>query len=334
MKLYVSCSVWGRRKRPDGVASLVLLDFDLKEEVARYDCGLAPGATRGFAGLTYDGDHLYAVRPVGGEHDEILRCDRASLAPVRRVPLAGCYDVHQIDYFDGLLWLANTNRHEIVVLDPRNEQVVGRHVLLPGVPEERVLTESRPKDGGDHRRRPHFNSLVVSDGLVQAGLFGTDSGNFLGSQLIAVRWGRGAGAAVEFHSPEPLPVNGFRYPHNVHRRPDGSVLGCSSAEGELRHGDRVLKLDGWPRGVAATRTDFYVGISSSSYGLSTSAARNQNPESPAAVVRIDRARMTVEDWYEFERPGQIYEVRLAEGCDLGMSANMHLDAPAGLRDAA
>lgn len=334
MKLYVSCSVWGRRKRPDGVASLIHLDFDSKAELARYDCELSPGATRGFAGLAYDDDRVYTVRPLGGEHDEILCCDRTTLEPTRRIPLPGCSDVHQIDLFGGLLWLANTNRHEIVAVDPTSGAVAGRHVLLPGAPEERALIESHQKDEGDHRRRPHFNSLIVSPGVVQAGLFGTDAGNFLGSQLIEVSWAREPDGTVRFHSPCPLPVNGFRYPHNVHRRPDGAVLGCSSAEGDFRHGDRNLKLDGWPRGVAITQSDFYVGISSSSYGLSRSAARNLNPECPAAVVRIDRDRLTIEDWYEFERAGQIYEVRLAEGRDLGMSANMHLDVPSPRRRAA
>jgi hypothetical protein len=325
VKLYISCAAWGARKAHDGSAGLFLIDFDSRRVLRRYDCDICPGAARGFAGLTYDEKWLYAVRPLGGLPDEIVVLDPISLGRIRSIPLPGCHDVHQIDMFDGLLWITNTNHHEIVVLDPQTEEVVGRYVVLPGIPEERVLTLSDRKMEGDHRKRPHINSLLVSAGVVQAGLFGTDQGNFLGSQVIELGWERTGDGAARFHSSRPLPVNGFRYPHNVHVRADGTVIGCSSSEGEFRYGKRVLQLGGWPRGVAITPSDLFVGISSYSYGLSRSEERNRKPESNAAVVRIDRATLTIKDRYDFDRIGQLYEVRLAEGRDFGMSAHAHRD---------
>src|SRR5262249_1758064 len=155
-----------------------------------------------------------------------------------------------------------------------------------------ALTASHVDSRGDHRQRPHINSIMVTDGVVQLGLFGTGRGDFGQSQIIQLSWKKADDGSIQFSSPRPLPVSGFRYPHNVHVRADGTVLGCSSAEGELRCGDRNVKLGAWPRGVAVTPTEFYVALSSCSYGLSKADGRVTRPESNAAIVRVDRATLT------------------------------------------
>jgi hypothetical protein len=326
MKLYLSCSIWGPRKSRDGGASLLLVDFDRRKVLCRLDRDLSPGATRGFAGLTYDDKWLYAARGVNDHCDEIVVADKESLRPVRTIALPECHDIHQIDAFAGLLWVTNTNYNEIVAIEPETGRIVGRRKLFPDVLEERKLTASVGKTDGDHRKRPHINSIMVSDGLVQVGLFGNDRGNFHGSQLLGLPWEKCGDGSVRFHSPDPLPVNGYRYPHNVHLRGNGVVLGCNSAEGELWYGERKLKLAGWPRGVAVTESDFYVAISSHSYGLSKSSRRNGATELNGTIVRVDRATLKVRDRYEFNKLGQFYDVRLADEKDLGMSLYAHLDS--------
>jgi len=326
VKLYVSCCAWGVRKAHDGVAGLFLIDYAARKILQRHDCAIAPKAWRSFNGVTFDKDHLYAARPIDDRCDEVVVFDRAILQPIDHIVLPDCHDIHQIDLFDDLLWLTNTNYHQVVVLDPRTRTVVARHTVFPGVPEERHLTEAKRKGGGgDYRQRPHINSLMVSQGKVQLGLFGTQQGDFGQSQLLELTWERGSDGAIRFSSARPVPVSGFRYPHNVHVRADGTVLGCASAEGEFRYGQRKLQLNGWPRGIAVTPDEFYVAISSYSYGLASKEQQTNKPDAKAAIVRIDRATMQVKDRFEFDRIGQLFEVRLAEECDYGMSRYHHLD---------
>src|SRR5262245_10239578 len=111
MKLYVTCCGWGARKASDGDAGLLLLDFDAQTVLQRHDCKICPAASRSFSGLACGDEHLYAVRPANDRHDEIVVFDPRTLNPVETISLPHCCDVHQIDLYDGLLWLTNTNYH-------------------------------------------------------------------------------------------------------------------------------------------------------------------------------------------------------------------------------
>jgi hypothetical protein len=197
------------------------------------------------------------------------------------------------------------------------------------VPTERERTPGTPTPTGDLRRRHHINSIQVRSGEVQLGLFGVNEGSFLSPQLVRVPWRREP-AGVWLGAPEPVAVTGFRYPHNVQLRPDGTVLGCGSADGEFVACHRKVRTGGWTRGIAIDDRHYYVGISSQSFSF----AQRPNetvPENPAEVVRIDRQTLEVTGRFAFGKPGQIYDVRLAAGPDYGLSADAEADPGARRR---
>jgi hypothetical protein len=164
----------------------------------------------------------------------------------------------------------------------------------------------------------------VSKGEVQLGLFGVARGDFLSPQLIRVPWTR-RGSQVAIGPSEPITITGLHYPHNTHLRPDGTVLACSSGEGSFIVGSRRLTVGGWPRGIAIDRLHYYVGISSSSYPALMK-DEEPAPEGPAEIVRVCRTSFQVTGTFSFQRLGQIYDLRLAQGEDFGMSQFRHLDA--------
>lgn len=307
----------------DSFGSVLLFDCSCGEVVQRFDLPIAQGAFRSFNGLTFAEGKLFAARPISESEDEIVVMQRETFRQLASLPLPECSDVHQIDWYDGLLWITNTNRHEIVVVDPESGDVVGRRSLFPDVPEERRLrAASIPRPNGDHRLRPHINSLIVERECVQVGLFGTNQGDFQACQLLEVPWRRSRRGHVEFSCSRPLAVRGLRYPHNSHRRPDGRWLACSSATGELFINGRRISLGGWPRGVAISSRSLFVALSSYSYGLNTNEAA---PLSNCEIVHIDRETLEIRERFDFGQPGQLYEVRLADEPDLGMSQFLTFD---------
>jgi hypothetical protein len=170
---------------------------------------------------------------------------------------------------------------------------------------------------GDHRFRPHINALQVRKDMVQLGLFGCNRGDFRSSQLLEIPWREGA-AGVLLGETRTCPVRGFHYPHNVQTRPGGSVLGCCSARGEVVVGDRRVFVGGFTRGIALSGHEMFVGVSTNPL------ADSSRPE-PAGIVCIDRRTLQITGRFSLGRPGQIFDVRLANASDYGMSAHAEHD---------
>jgi hypothetical protein len=252
------------------------------------------------------------------EEDELVVLDKRTKCHIFTKPLPGCYDVHQIDVYSGRLWMTNTNFHELVVIDLAGRHRVQRLRLLKNAPEERTLTLSNCSHiTVDHRRRPHINSIQVRKDHVQIGLFGKDRGDFKSSQLLCIPLCIKSDG-VDFGPIAQVAVHGLRYPHNTHLMTTGRLLACSSATGEVLVGDERILVGGWVRGIAIDDRSIYVGVSSNSYSFTGSSSSN-TVELPARIVRINRERLEIDGEFLFPRCGQIYDVRISQVPDYGMS---------------
>lgn len=316
MELIVSCCGWGNRKASEGISGIYKIDFDRGAIVQQLELPIL--FSRGCSGMTWDSDRLYLVRPRDAQEDELLILDRQSWRHLETRPLPGCFDTHQIDYYQDRLWITNTNFHELVVMDVAGTRPLQRLRLFPDDAEERSLKSVQlASTEGDHRLRPHINSIQVRKHEVQLGLFGARHGNFHSAQLLRIPW-TVRDNAVEFGPPVYESGGFLSYPHNALRLPTGEFLGCSSATGEIVVGDRRLAVGGWPRGIAIDERHFYIGISSHSHGFALPEGHSGQEES-AGIVRVDRSRLQITGEFSFHRQGQIYDVRNSHARDFGMS---------------
>jgi hypothetical protein len=323
MRLFVSVCAWGERKssNQDANGGVYLVNLSRQCVEAKHDLPVLSGASRAAGGLALQDDELFVSYMMGDDRDEIIVLDRATLCFRRRLLVPDVYDVHQLDMFDGLLWFLNSNRAELVAVNPAGGHVCGRKALRDDLPEERAMEPVVNADTmTDSRRRIHPNSVMVRDGEAQIGHFGIERGDFRSSQLAVLPWSRD-GDAVVFGERMDLPVSGKLWPHNMHVRASGEQWCCDSGQGVMHLSDKCIDVGGFPRGIAADSRHVYIGVSS----VSPSDTLND-----VAIVTVVRATGREVGRFHFPRengmggPGQIYELRLATGVDHATSEGARL----------
>lgn len=326
MQLLVSVSKWGTRKVKDvRIGGLYLVDFERKAILNQLEIPVESNATRALGGVVINGDVIFAAHPKDIEKDSILIIDRGNFSVIAEKFFDRLSDVHQIDIFDDILWVTNTNYNEVVAISLDNWAIVGTWCIDKTQEQERYLQPSNQKAvDRDHRGRIHLNSILIRKGFLDVGCFGIDKGKFNSSQLTRVQWSKD-GKYIKFGKQINLPLSGFISPHNAMFLSDGEKLVCNSFHGSLIVGNKEIQVGGWTRGVAISEEHIYVGRSSHSYQESHGAENNDQTDAQIAVFKIARSTMQIEDEFLFSKWGslfpfgQIYDIRIVDNIDFATS---------------
>jgi hypothetical protein len=193
---------------------------------------------------------------------------------------------HQLDYFDGALYLVDTFNQSILEFDEAGSSVKSHPILPPAV-----------REGPDDA---HINSFLAVEDSVYVMLH--NGHRELPSEIIEFdRQLRERRRIV-------LPTTGC---HDIVRLKDGRLLYCDSQNGSLARDDGFsLKIDElFTRGLAVTEDEIAVG--SSFYG-----ARIARALLPGFVTFLDRDYNRVARLYLPAAPTQI---RRLDGADLSLS---------------
>ncbi len=329
MELLVSISKWGQRKENKSMikGGLYLINFEEKRILSRLEIQISSDATRVLGGIAIDGDKIFAAHPKSSKKDSILIIDAKNYSIIEERLFEELQDVHQIDIYEGMLWVTNSNYNEVVAISLDNLEIVGKWCIDKMQPQERYLKAKTKKTiDRDHRARIHLNTILVRDGFLDVGHFGIDKGNFNSSQLTRVEWKK-VGDRLLFGKQINLPLSGYVSPHNAMLLPNGKKLVCNSFNGSLIIGDKEVKLGGWTRGIAISERYIYVGRSSHSYEEVHGFKKVRvNSEVQMGIIKIDWQTMEATDEFLFSNckgsispMGQLYDIRIVNRKDLATS---------------
>ena len=211
----------------------------------------------------------------------------------------GC---HQIDAWDGALYVANTYANEVLCLNLENFRVIGRYL---------------PRGALDQQRRSanyaHLNSLFLA----------ADQALLLCHNETA-KTGRPSEILVcdrQFRVRRTLLVDAASAHNLVPWK--GELLVCDSGRNRLLHGGRTLaELGDFTRGLSVTDRAIAVGLSA--YGR-----RHERGRLGGEVVLLDHAGRTLS---RHAVPGMVQEIRALSTRDWGLSEQGEPGAtlPAGL----
>lgn len=174
-------------------------------------------------------------------------------------------DVHEITIIDGILWLANTARNEIVAFDVARDVVVERRNLLALADP---VSEDRPQSDGSYVERFHCNQVFKGfDGDLYMLVHHVSGKQFVrrsASQLLKKQGNGGVinlttGAKYQQHLQAPHSV---RLVGDVYWVFDSGQAHVNVYDRQWRQIDRFAS-EGWGRGadLAPDGRRFYVGIS-------------------------------------------------------------------------
>lgn len=173
-----------------------------------------------------------------------------------RYDVGALTDVHELASFGGRLWVPNTGRDEVLVLDPRDGSVLDRIDLAP--------LRIGDQDQGDARDTFHCNQAFATHEGEVAVLVHHVTGQQVRLSQKVKRQGDGGvlvlGGEVARHD------LGLRGPHSVRRWRDGYLACDSGAATVNEYGPdfqlrRRLPVAGWGRGLAVHGDVAWVGIS-------------------------------------------------------------------------
>lgn len=329
MELLVSISKWGQRKEDKSMikGGLYLINFEEKKILNRLEIQISSDAARVLGGIAIDGDKIYAAHPKNSKEDSILIIDAKNYSIIEERVFDELYDVHQIDIYEGMLWVTNSNYNEVVAISLDNLEIIGKWCIDKMQPQEKFLKAKTKKTiDMDYRARIHLNTILVRDGFFDVGHFGIEKGKYNSSQLTRVEWEK-VGERLFFGKQINLPFSGYVSPHNAMLLPNGKKLVCNSFQGSLIIGDKEVKLGGWTRGISLSERYIYVGRSSHSYQEVHSLKKvSVNSEVQMGIFKIDWQTMEVTDEFLFSNcegsispMGQLYEIRIVNRKDLATS---------------
>ncbi|MDL1969965.1 MAG: hypothetical protein LWW94_03130, partial [Candidatus Desulfofervidaceae bacterium] len=189
--LLISVTKWGGRKTPGGSGGIYLIDFKTKRILKKLEVS-NERSSRTFGGITYDKEYIYAAIMQDEKNDVIWIIDPSHFQVVKILEIPKIYDVHQIDIYEDILWITNTNYNEIVAVEKNSGKELGRFCVDPSQPEECVLKpiDKKKYKDYDYKKRIHINSIHIEKGEIFLTCFGFEKGNFNSSQLISVSWKR------------------------------------------------------------------------------------------------------------------------------------------------
>lgn len=225
---------------------------------------LKPGR---FFGIAVQAGAVFAFldRAADGESDERSGCivrfdwrEDGELGEPRVLVEDLDYNCHQIDFFDGAFFVADTLHQAILEYDPE-WRLIARHQILP----------EAQRNGPDHA---HVNSIAGDAHTVRVLLHN----GHRGQPSEIVEYDR----AFRERGRRTLPCEGC---HDIVPLEDGRILTCLSPRGEIMLDDsRTFVIDQyWTRGLSVTPGEIAVG--SSFYG-----ARVVRAILPGFVTFLDR----------------------------------------------
>jgi hypothetical protein len=192
----------------------------------------------GHYGITWNDRYLFALfadATVMDGTNQVIRLFDHNLKPVRDILQGVIAGVHQIIWYDGLLWVCSTNDDSIVVSTENGEVVQRWHPA--------------PDFDPDDPAKDHINSIWFDHGYVY---------------VVAHGFHHGTPAIHKFSYPEFQPVGNYpsvKNGHNVYVD-DGNLLTCMP-HGLYIHGGEPVRLDGgMTKGLSVTADRIYAGASS------------------------------------------------------------------------
>lgn len=233
----------------DGVEPVPALDFG--------DIGMSSLVIRPDDGVVY-----------ASSGDDFFRIDLATGARTD-LDVPDLKDSHEVTEIDGMLWIANTGRDEVVAFDPATERVA-RRVPVRSIHAKGASDAPLPAGAGETVDKYHGNQVVRGlDGTLYVLVHHVDGKQivkYVAQRLVKMQ---GNGGVIELETGEPVALS-LSGPHSIEAVGPTEQWICDSRAGVLRVFDRDWREDaqipcaGWGRGMSfSPRTGrVYVGISS------------------------------------------------------------------------
>lgn len=197
------------------------------------------------------------------------------------------HDVHQIEYYDGLVFITDTGKNRVAVYDMVKHSMAGYLNI-----------------GKRRYDINHVNAVKVLNGVLHIGLnYAEPNSKILKISINSLADAMRCPDILDIV--DEMVVPGCYHTHDLVEC-DGKLLVCSSADARLvdaRTGEQLWKYKSWLRGIAVTEAHIWVGQS-----VHAKRRKRHSKKLPGFLHKLDRNTFEPQGTIIIQKAGQVNDM--------------------------